>query len=778
MRTELQERADILVVNLQRSMDACFEVLQTIGQLYGSSYPVGPQEFRRFVRPTLSRHPSIHALEWLPRLLDSDRPEFEQTMQAAGFDNFQVTEWGTDGQVVRAGQRLEYFPVAYVEPLERNELALGFDLASDETRRLALEKARDTGAIAVSGRVELVQEEQKQFGVLVILPIYHQGEVSDTITTRRQHLLGCVLGVFRIADIVQASLPGLDLDQIDLYLYDKADPPGKGFLARYEAATKQVLASPEKYPDSHDSSPPSGQPASQQPQSERPICTRTFAISDRQWSLLLAPTPAYVDHAELYNQSRITADAATAQAKTLKLALQNLQHTQARWLIEKKLILAGVGMVLLILGGANWFAYRSMTQLLRQTDGVERSNTILVQLARLLWLTTDAELEPAPPAGEDAEGAGDNSAIEQELATLQQAVAVEGDRPPTLERLNALIAQQLAIEPAASDNNLQVQIRQAIDELEQQERSRLIHRKTEASDHVRDSVLINILSVSLSFILLMGGYYLLQRQISERQTVEAALWQANDELETKVQARTAELATAKEISELKLRLFSMVSHEFRTPLSTILVSTQLLSSNSQDWSDEKRAKNLVRIQSAAKTLAQLLSDILTLNRAEAGKLEFRPEAIDIQLFCRHLVEDLQLSIGAQPPIQLTLRGDYSHVWADGKLLQSILSNLLSNAAKYSSDDDIVWLTVTAEAETVTLQVQDRGIGILPEDQQRLYESFYRGQNVGNIAGTGLGLAVVKTCVELHKGEIHVASEVGQGTTFTVVLPQQRSIPNV
>jgi signal transduction histidine kinase len=259
--------------------------------------------------------------------------------------------------------------------------------------------------------------------------------------------------------------------------------------------------------------------------------------------------------------------------------------------------------------------------------------------------------------------------------------------------------------------------------------------------------------------------------MTERQQVESALFEANSQLEIEVQQQLAELERTKEISDLKMRLFSMVSHEFRTPLSTILISTQLLASGDRTWSEEKQAKNLTRIQTAAKTMAQLLSDILTLSRAEAGKLEFHPEITDLASFCRQLIESVQYSIDASRPIQFYCHGVLTQASVDRKLLHSILSNLLSNALKYSSSDSAISLTLECTPQNLIFHVKDQGIGISPEDQQRLYETFHRGRNVGDIVGTGLGLAVVKTCVDLHGGHVSVHSEIGVGTTFTITLPR-------
>ncbi|MCY7283924.1 MAG: HAMP domain-containing histidine kinase [Cyanobacteria bacterium CAN_BIN43] len=208
---------------------------------------------------------------------------------------------------------------------------------------------------------------------------------------------------------------------------------------------------------------------------------------------------------------------------------------------------------------------------------------------------------------------------------------------------------------------------------------------------------------------------------------------------------------------------------FRTPLSVVLASSQLLTQGSQTWSEERKQKTLHRIQSSAKLMTRLLTDILTLTRAEAGKLDYHPETLDLEAFCLNLVEEKQLS-AAHSSIHFVSEGQAHPVRLDANLLYSILNNLLENAIKYSPPDQPVLLSSTLEAEAVVFKVQDQGIGISLEEQQKVYELFYRGQNAGAIAGTGLGLAVVKKCVELHQGKIFIASQVGQGTTVTVWLP--------
>jgi signal transduction histidine kinase len=231
------------------------------------------------------------------------------------------------------------------------------------------------------------------------------------------------------------------------------------------------------------------------------------------------------------------------------------------------------------------------------------------------------------------------------------------------------------------------------------------------------------------------------------------------------------LEREKELSALKTRFFSMASHEFRTPLSTALAAAQVLENSQQEWDNtEKRLRNLHRIQDAVRNMVQLLDDILTINRAETGKLAFNPKPIALEAYCRHFIEEMQLNAGNQHQLTFSCHGKSQHVCLDEKLLRSMLSNLLSNAIKYSPQGGNISLSLEFGLEYFTIKVQDQGIGILWEDQKQLFEPFHRGKNVKAISGTGLGLVVVKKCVDLHHGNITIHSGEGLGTTCIITIP--------
>ncbi len=248
---------------------------------------------------------------------------------------------------------------------------------------------------------------------------------------------------------------------------------------------------------------------------------------------------------------------------------------------------------------------------------------------------------------------------------------------------------------------------------------------------------------------------MITRDITERKRGEAEI-------------RTA-LERERELNEMKTRFVSMTSHEFRTPLTTIMSSAELLEHYRERWDAPKQVQYLHKIQTAARHMTDLLNDVLLINKAEAGKVEFKPQDTLLEEFCREIMEELQITTGAH---NLVMRSQIpaNPLPIDRKLMRHILTNLLSNAINYSPSGGEILLSLAQSEDRVELQVTDSGIGIPEEARATLFESFVRGGNVGTISGTGLGLAIVKKSVEVHQGSIDCQSQIGQGTTFIVSLP--------
>jgi PAS domain S-box-containing protein len=232
--------------------------------------------------------------------------------------------------------------------------------------------------------------------------------------------------------------------------------------------------------------------------------------------------------------------------------------------------------------------------------------------------------------------------------------------------------------------------------------------------------------------------------------------------------RTA-LARERELSELKSRFVAVASHEFRTPLAAILSSVELLDDYGSRLPDDERKEIVGLVKNAVARMNKMVEQVLLTSRLESGKFAFEPQPRNIAQLLLQVAAEMDQAHPQAHRIAMQCEGIEQARLVDGKLLSHILVNLLGNALKYSPPDSAVTCIASADGERLRLSVADRGIGIPAGDLPRLFESFHRGTNVGNIQGTGIGLHIVKECVELHRGSIEVESEAGHGAVFHVRL---------
>ena len=263
-----------------------------------------------------------------------------------------------------------------------------------------------------------------------------------------------------------------------------------------------------------------------------------------------------------------------------------------------------------------------------------------------------------------------------------------------------------------------------------------------------------------------SGY--LVRPIANRDlslTLEMALSQAQAKLSIQ-QALEREQA----LNQTKSQFVAIVSHEFRNPLSAILFSLDLLDYPPDSFPPEKRRTYIQRAKTAVERMKHLLEDLLIMGEIEAKHFDYQPQPLPILAFCQDVIEPFQIN-GAHSIrfVAVGVSAEAQTYSLDERLLRHIVSNLLSNAIKYSPAGGEVQFRLIHQGQQLSFQIQDSGIGIAAADQACLFDSFYRGSNVGTIPGTGLGLAIVKQCVEIHQGQISVASQPGTGATFTVTL---------
>jgi signal transduction histidine kinase len=232
----------------------------------------------------------------------------------------------------------------------------------------------------------------------------------------------------------------------------------------------------------------------------------------------------------------------------------------------------------------------------------------------------------------------------------------------------------------------------------------------------------------------------------------------------------SDLDKQRQLTEFKSRLRLMTSHEFRTPLSIILNSSEILRNFSSQLTEDQKQRYFDMIQGHVDQLMILLDDLMALGKAELATPHPASSLLDIEQFCQEIVSTFQAAHSSTHTIGFRSEGMFREVHADRKFMQQVVTNLLSNAVKYSPSGGEISLDLSCQENEFVIQVQDQGIGIAEEDLNHLFDLFYRGNNADVAPGTGLGLVIVKQAVEMQGGTIQVDSKLGSGTTFTVCIP--------
>lgn len=314
--------------------------------------------------------------------------------------------------------------------------------------------------------------------------------------------------------------------------------------------------------------------------------------------------------------------------------------------------------------------------------------------------------------------------------------------------------------------------------------------------------------ISLSYTKLQGSLLVMAfiSDISQRKKAEDDLKRSEEqlivyagELEKKVQVRTEalnhtigkleeevnerrkvedevrkSLEKEKELNELKSKFVTIASHEFRTPLSTVLSSASLVQQYLDRRELEKIPKHVQRIKSSVNHLTGILNDFLSLGKLEEGNIALILEEIHLLDFLKEVEEEIRATLKTDQFLEIHCDVCTDRVISDARVLRHIFFNLISNASKYSDPGKIIHVHCSEHEKGISISVQDEGIGIPREDLKHMFERFFRASNAGNVQGTGLGLNIVKRYVDLLQGTIEFTSEYGKGSTFTVSIPWQQS----
>lgn len=257
----------------------------------------------------------------------------------------------------------------------------------------------------------------------------------------------------------------------------------------------------------------------------------------------------------------------------------------------------------------------------------------------------------------------------------------------------------------------------------------------------------------------VSGVFFNSMDITQRKSAEESLARA--------------LQKEKELSELKSRFVSTVSHEFRTPLASIFSNAQLLQRYYTKWDSAKREQSFNRVYESVKAMTNMLENVSLIGKEQSGKLSFRPEILNLNQLATQLVEESHLTLNESNRVDIYIDSTYDRVLLDQVLLRHIITNLITNALKYSPEKQNVKFTIKQQDRFLEFIIQDFGIGIPEEDLVHITEPFFRASNSEEFKGTGLGMSIVKQCVSVHGGSISIKSALGKGTTITVTLPLRK-----
>jgi len=658
-----------LAKRLSQRFIAHQEALAALKRLIEVSPDMSYAHFSHFTRVTLGENPDIFALSFNPYVRREDRAVFERHMaQTTPKADFEIRERDAQRHLIRAGDRRDHVVVGYIAPLQGNLPAIGYDINSDPIRQDAIRRARESHRPSITATIQLVQEDRKRVGALLLHPAYRIAPGGDAIATDAS-LMGFAVGVIKVDEMVEiatqsARVPGLAF-RID-------DVTG--------GARSQVFQSEGAAPWM----PP------------LPVVTFPIAIADRVWELAVYPTAAY-----LSSHRSWIAWAMGVVGLSLAALLQVL---------------------LLVITAHASVARRKVRQ---QDEELEIQGAELqdrnAQINALFELSpdgfvavaADGTIRVANPAFHSLTGIPAEEILGQPLDDLDRRLRRSAEQPERYSSLGALFAGD------------------------------------------------KVISATQKLVLVRPHEVVLQI-VGVRSTAAS--------VDRFVYFR--DITHETEVERLKSEFLSHAAHELRTPMANIYGFTELLMS--QEFDAPTRQDLLATIHKQTQWLVDIINELLDLSRIEArrGK-DFRIEAVSLVSLVGETVAAMNID-SARWPLSVDPGGELPPVLADVAKLRQVLTNVLSNAVKYSPAGGAIEVHLAARDSNgkvfVSVSVTDHGIGMRPDQVAHIGERFYRADTSGKIPGSGLGMAIVKEIVELLGGRVDIVSAPDIGTAVTVWLP--------
>jgi PAS domain S-box-containing protein len=815
IRIEFERRADSLGQRVQHDCERYLDVLRSIEAFFASSSVIDQKSFHTFVARDFAEHPGIHALSWNARVRNVERTAFENAARRDGPETFHITEQDAHSNLVPALSRDEYIPVRYIEPSAGNESAIGFDVASDPIRRVALEWARDTGEPRATEQTILVQDAKRASAFLVYLPIYDNRHSHDTVEERRQQLQGYVAAVFRIADVIGQSLKGIDRNGIELRLVDETVPWSKQLLFGTSGGNSK----------------------------EAVVQKRTsLEMTGRKWALEFSLSPDYlIGHRSWHSWNVLaegllfaallgafllvvtghkerdetlvaerTSDLVAANAMLQReiaertAAESQLRTSEVRFRsvtqsVGDAIISADIQGRIVFWNNAaeKIFGYREDEVIAKPLTVIiperfrERHNAGLARLqaggeARVVGKTvelqglrkdgTELPVELSLCTWQSSEGTF-YTGIVRDISKRRE---VEEKLRYNEEQLRLLIGsvQDYAIfmlDPSGRVTTWNP----GAERLKQYHSNEIIgqhfkifYTAADQTEGLPDRLLTEAETKGCvqregTCVRKDGSEFRAQRLISavrdENGNLRGFSKVTRDITE---QIRHRELAKkaqgeAERANEAKDRFLAILSHELRTPLTPVLAVVGYLAKQTSTLPRELRGE-MDMIRRNVELQARMIDDLLDVTKIARGKLELALEVTDAHAAIRHAFDICADTIKTKRlEVSLDLKASAHEVLADPVRLHQIFCNLISNAVKFTPAGERIMIRSRNEAnERVVFEVEDRGIGIPAEKLTHIFEPFEQGDRfiTQEFGGLGLGLAIIKALVESHRGRLEAFSE--------------------
>ena len=824
-----QERLGYLETNVTLTLNS----LVTLGAFYDASHLVEREEFDRFTAPLLAHNQAIQALEWIPRVPKPSRQMFEEDARHDGFPSFQFTERLSTGQMARAGEREEYFPVFFVAPFQGNEKALGYDLASDPVRRAALQSSADSGQLVATSRIKLVQETSDQYGFLVFRPLYRGGVEPPTPESRRDALTGFALAVFRVAHIVEAGTIPSSTADLDLVIFDRDANPGERLLYPKGAQFKSVQDLPRGF-----------------------RATRTISVAGRTWELAAYPRsksfrPVRWSSWATFLAGLVLTSLLTAHLAGRKRAQEALESSEERY----RSLVHNIPDVVWTADATGNFTYISP-----KIEGLSGFSLeeIAQQGARLFLASIHPDdVDGVRTAFQALFARGEAYDVECRVRRKTGEWIWIRDRALSTYERNGIVYADGVLSNITARKHAEDSLKQS------EERARLLFAAIPHPAYVFDLATLDFLEINQAAVQQYGytrDEFLRMKTTEIRPAEEVeklkryleqihlhrggmGQWKHRSkdgriidvEIHTHIldyDGHKACLVIAQDVTErnrleVELRhaqkleavggLAAGIAHEINTPIQFVGDNTRFLRDAFADLA--KLVEKYRHLRDAAANGGTALREEKAAAKEMAEEVAEAERAVDIDYLMEEIPKALGQSLDGVTRVAELVRamkvfahpdrkekaatdineallstltvarnelkyvanvetelGDLPPVVCNIGEVNQVFLNLLVNAAhaiadikKESDEKGLIRVRTSREDHAVLISISDTGNGIPENIREKIFEPFFTTKESGK--GTGQGLAIARSVVvERHGGTLTFTTEIGKGTTFHIRLP--------